>query len=179
MSTELASIARPYAQAIFELAKDQQAFDTWSTSLALATRISEDASLQAFIENPLVDMQQVADAIITIAGDGFGAQQQHLIKLLAQNKRLMLIPVIEQRFATLRAEHDNTMQVDVLVAKPLSDQQQQTLTQSLTKRFQRDITLNVMLDETILGGAVIRAGDDVIDGSVRDKLDQLKQQLAA
>jgi len=175
---ETQTLARPYAQAVFELAESNDALTEWSDALgALAAIVSND-DVAALMGNPEVDDTRLVDAIIEIARDDLNADAANLVRLLAENSRLSLAPAIAEQFEARRAAAENRVDVNVVSAAPLSDEQQADLVKSLEKRLARSVRLTYEQDESVIGGAVIRAGDLVIDGSLRAQLERMRQSLA-
>ena len=181
--SDMTTIARPYAKAIFEHALAAKHLAAWSSLLqSLAQTVLEPAA-QGFIDNPSTAIEQQCELLLTVIknsrSDSVKKAVENFIVLLGQNKRLPILPDISAQFEALRAEQEKTLMVQVSSFSPLTSLQQQILTQSLSQRLQRQISLDVSIDKSLLGGAVIRAGDLVIDGSVRAKLNKLGANLAA
>lgn len=182
--SDTTTIARPYAKAIFEYALDAKNLSQWSAILQDLTCAVLDENAKQFITNPAVTSAQQTELLLTLfartdANEKELGTIEKLIQLLAQNKRLMLLPDIKLLFEVLRAEQEKTLEVKVTSYADLSSAHQQQLISSLSKRLQREVTLNLSVDDSLLGGAVIHAGDLIIDGSVRGKLDKLRTNLAA
>lgn len=175
---ELTTIARPYAQAVFRLAQDEGNLKGWSEMLVLAAQVAADSEMAALIDNPRVTREQLVDVFLAVCGDGLTETGKNLIRVLADNRRLHVLPEVAALYEVERAAAEGTVKAQVTSAKPLSDEQMQAITASLAKRLGRDVTLDCSVDESLIGGAVIRAGDVVIDGSVVARLDKLKHQLA-
>ena len=176
------TIARPYAKAIFEYALAAKKLSQWSEVLdKLAFAVMNEATKQ-FVTNPSVREEQQVELLMSLFTK-LGAEEkngvENLVSLLAYNKRILLLPDIKAQFEALRADQEKTLQVNVVSFSELSTAQQKQLINSLTERLQRQVTLNLSVDETLLGGAVIHAGDLVIDGSVRGMLNKLGTELAA
>jgi len=179
---ELRTLARPYAEAIFELAQAGDSLPAWSEALDTVAAIVSNEDVAALVGNPGVDDRQLAEAIVAIAGEALsgvgGDQAENLVRLLAENRRLRLAPEIAAQYAALRAEAENRVDVEVRTAAELGDTQREALASALEKRLARQVSLSCTIDEALIGGAVIRAGDLVIDGSVRAQLARLSQSLA-
>ncbi len=176
------TIARPYAKAIFEYALSAKKLSQWSEMLNELALAVLDAKTMQFISNPAVSAEQQVDLLMSLFANREVEEKEaigNLIALLANNKRLMLLPDIKMLFESLKAEQEKTMQVEVRSFAELSEAQQIKLANSLSKRLMRQVTLNLIVDESLLGGAVIQAGDLIIDGSVRGKLNKLRTDLAA
>ena len=175
--SELNTVARPYAQAAFDLAKEGNALAKWSDMLGFAAAVSVDSDMQAAIDSPNMSAAQQADLFTQVCADKLDDQGGNFIKLLAENDRLALLPQIAVLFDELRADAEGTIEAIVTSAKPLSDAQQQDIANALKARFNREVSITVETDESMLGGAIIRAGDTVIDGSVRGKLEKFAHAL--
>jgi F-type H+-transporting ATPase subunit delta len=175
------TIARPYAKAIFEYALAQNKLAQWSDYLFVLAQAALDANASQFIANPASTTEQQIELLHAVCKlqDKDNQSLSNLISLLATNKRLMLLPEIKALYEVHRAEQEKTLGVDVVSYADVSLAQQQQLIDALTKRLKRNVSLNISIDPSLLGGAVIRAGDLVIDGSVRGKLIKLSTDLAA
>ena len=170
---EKATIARPYAKAAFESARSHNAFDRWSTVLATASSVVQDERVARLLSSPQVTPEQLSSLIGEIAGNGLDEQGRNFLATLAGNRRLALLPEIASMFETLRAEAENTADVHVVSAVQLNEAQQQRLAAALKKRLKREVRLHVEVDESLIGGAIVRAGDFVIDGSLKARLGRL------
>ncbi len=170
-------IARPYAKAVFEVAIEQQALDAWSTNILALAAVIADKDIANLLHHPQVSDQQVVEIILEATGSQLDTLQQNFLKLLAANKRLSYLPAIAQLFEEYKAEYAKTLNVDVSSAIELSQNQREKLIHSLQQRFKRDIALQCEIDTSLIGGALIRAGDIVIDGTVQGKLARLIQHV--
>lgn len=179
---ENAAIARPYAQAIFDLANDAGQLPAWSDALHAAGAVVGDAQVAELIGAPGTDSNQLIQLIVAIAGKAASgvdaAKLTNLIKLLAENGRLQALPDIASSYDSLKAEVENRVEVTLTAASPIDDAQQAKFVEALKKRFGRDVSLSVELDESLVGGARLRANDMVIDGSVSTGLTKLATTLA-
>jgi len=175
---ELTTIARPYAQAIFELAREQDRLAPWSQTLNLLAAIAVDPQLGALIDNPRLTESQLADLFVEIAGDALDDTGRNTVRLLAHNRRLTTLPEIARLYDQMRSEAEGAVQAELISAQPVSDAQARAVSEALKRRLGRDVQLESRVDETLLGGAVIRAGDLVIDGSVRGRLARLGSALS-
>lgn len=179
---ELRTLARPYAEAVFELASAGGELGAWSGALDTLAAIARNEDVAVLIGNPGVDDRDLAEAIVAIAGKALeapgGERAENLVRLLAENGRLRLLPEIAAQYGHLRAAAENRVDVEVRAAGELGDAQREALAAALEKRLARQVSLTCAIDEDLIGGAVIRAGDLVIDGSVRAQLARLNQNLA-
>jgi F-type H+-transporting ATPase subunit delta len=174
---EAATIARPYAKAAFMSARDTKALPAWSQALQKSSALVADARVADLLTNPKMSIDQVVSMFAGLGGDPIDAHWQNFVRLLAQNKRLHVLPDITARFELLRAQYENELDVQVTSAVAMSGAQQTTLSTALKKRFKRDIRMSTSIDPTLLGGAVIRAGDLVIDGSINGRLQRMASDL--
>jgi F-type H+-transporting ATPase subunit delta len=174
---ETTTIARPYAQAAFELARADNALPAWSEMLNLAAAVAHDPQLAALLGSPRISRSQLADLFIAVCGKHLTAQGQNFIRLLADNRRLNVMTEIAALFQVMRAEAEGVLEASMISAQPVTDAQRLLITAALKARLNREITLSVSTDPSLLGGAIIRAGDLVIDGSARGKLAKLAVAL--
>jgi F-type H+-transporting ATPase subunit delta len=174
---EALTVARPYAQAAFNFASEQGTLKEWSDMLGLLARIAEDAAMQDVIDSPHMTEQQLANLFISVGGEHLAENCANFIRVLATNRRLALLPEISALYEIKRRDAEGSVQAELVSAFPATDAQQAEIIASLKKRLGRDVTLTCSTDATLLGGAIIRAGDLVIDGSVRGKLDRLGAAL--
>ncbi len=176
---ENATIARPYAKAAFEAARDAKLLAEWSASLGVAAALVGDPRIADLLGSPRLTEDQVVGFFDGFKTGADGVHWLNFIRLLAENKRLALLPEIAARFELLRAEYENEVDVIVTSAVPLSDAQKKKLAESLETRLRRHVRITTALDPLLLGGAVIRAGDLVIDGSVKGRLQRLTSDLGS
>ena len=176
---ELASIARPYAQAVFELAKDSGHYGPWSEALGFLAKVAADKDMAALFSNPRVSRQQAADIVIELLGGAVGDEPKNLVRLLAQNRRLQALSAISEQYELLRAEAERTIRAELESALPISDEEQRRIAGALKTRLGCEVELVVTTNRELVGGAVIRAGDLVIDGSIRARLERLAAAVSA
>jgi F-type H+-transporting ATPase subunit delta len=175
---ERLTIARPYAKAAFEAAQAAGQLPAWSRALSAAAAGVAETSVQALLGSPKLPREQLAQIFIELVGSEIGSPGANFIRVLAENRRLGVLPEIAQAFDTLRAEAERTIAATVVSATALDEPARAALVQVLKQRLQREVTLECEIDPRLIGGAVIRAGDLVIDGSVRSKLERLGLALA-
>lgn len=175
---EITTIARPYAQAVFKLANASQALGAWSDMLGYLAVVATDPDMQRIIDSPRFTSDQLAQLVIDVCADQLTSEAQNLVKVLAENGRLDALPEIFNLYQTLKSEAEGAIQAELITAYPATDAQKQSVLEALKKRFGREIELECKTDSSLVGGAVIRAGDMVIDGSVRGKLQKLSAALS-
>lgn len=169
-------IARPYAKAVFEFAQESNAINDWAKFLEVGSIVTQDATIALLLKDPTFPADKLL-GIYQAASEGYRKEEQErLLHLLVEKKRLYLFPDILQLFHVFRAESEKTLIAQVISYDELSESQQQAIKNSLKKRLSREIQLQCQVDKTILGGAIIRAGDIVIDGSVRSQLEKLREE---
>lgn len=174
---ELSTVARPYAQAVFEIAQEQGSLAAWGDMLAAAAMVSADPAMRQVLASPGITRQQVGDLFVEVCGKALDEAGRNFVHVLADNHRLGLLGEIAAQYAALRAEAERTIDATVASAFELSDAQQQKLAAALKQRLGRDVRLTCEIDKTLIGGAVIHAGDLVIDGSALGRLGRLAGQL--
>ncbi len=174
---ELNTIARPYAKAAFAQAQATGALADWSNLLAGAAAVERSPEFGSLIGNPQVDQSVLAELLHEAAGKSAGNEGLSFLRLLAERSRLKALPGIQALFEALRAEAENRVDVGVTSAVEMSDAQKQSFANALKKRLGRDVVIHASTDASLLGGAIVRAGDLVIDGSVKGRLDKLAATL--
>ena len=174
---EASTIARPYAQAVFELASESKKLAEWSTKLSTLATVANDAQVSKLISNPNIDSDQLVDLIISICAGKLDQESKNFVKILAENDRLNVIPEISNTFEVLKAEAEKIVKAEVISAFKLTAPQKTHLESALEKRLGCKVEISVSVDKSIIGGAIIRAGDLIIDGSVTSQLDRLASEL--
>jgi len=176
---ELSNIARPYAQAVFELARQQDDLAGWGDRLELLAAIAANADVISLVNNPHISSDQLEGLILGVAGDRLTADSINLVKLLVRNGRVNALPEIASSYAVRRAESESVIKAEMITAIEIDDTQRKQFADALQSKLGRKVNLDFEVDEELIGGAVIRAGDWVVDGSVRAQLEQLVGALRA
>jgi F-type H+-transporting ATPase subunit delta len=176
---ELATIARPYAEAAFELARDEQALPAWSEMLRFAASIVGDERVAKALDNPRLDAAAKESLLLSIGGDRFDAQARNFIHVLVEGERVALLPQISAMFETLKNDAEATAKATIESAFEMTDAQVAELQGALEKRFGRKIETTVRVNPDLIGGARVTVGDSVLDGSVQAKLAAMHAQLRA
>ncbi len=176
--SEALTTARPYAQAAFEEAQKLGDLKGWSEMLASLADAIGNPEVRAVVTSPRVAKAQVEGLMEALAGSQAKPQQRNFVRVLADNQRLLILPEISGIFEVLRAEAEKTVNVVVDSAFELSAAQQDKIVSSLKKRMGREVKLVCKVNKELLGGVVIRAGDQVIDGSARTRLGEMANALA-
>ena len=174
---EVSTLARPYAQAIFNLANANNTLKAWSDTLALLSEVAADKSMVEIINNPDVSNEQIVSLFIDICKDNLDEQGINFVKLAAENNRLEVIPYIAQSFAAMRAEAEGSIEAQVISAYAVNATQKKSIAAALKKKLGREVTITTKTDKSLLGGVIIRAGDMVIDGSVKTQLEKITHSL--
>ena len=174
---ETITLARPYAKAAFEVALAEKELGAWSEALKLLASVSANELVRKHLLSPSLTAAQQADTLIQLCGTELLPKAQNLVRLLAENKRLPLLPEISELFDALKANQEMTVDVELSTAFELNKDVVKKITQALQSRLNREIKLQTRVDRHLIGGAVIRAGDTVIDNSVRGKLTKLAEAM--
>ena len=175
--SELTTAARPYARAAFDYASSNNVIDNWASMLSFCAAVADDATMQAALDQPSLNWQQSAELFNEVCGDQLNDQGKNFIKMLAENDRISLLPDIAVLYHHYQTEAQGTVDAELVSALEVSEQQVETIAASLSKRLGKKVSLTTRIDEALIGGAVIRAGDMVIDGSVRGRLEKLSNTL--
>jgi F-type H+-transporting ATPase subunit delta len=173
------TIARPYAKAAFEEARDRKRLGPWSEALRTGAAVLGDARVEALLGNPRVTPEELAALVIGIAGPQLDEEGRNFMRTLADNRRLALLPEISALFDELKSEAEGIIDVTVTSAAPLDDVQRGKLAKALERRLGRSVRMQCATDPALIGGAVLRAGDLLIDGSLRGRLERIAYELTA
>jgi F-type H+-transporting ATPase subunit delta len=175
--TDFTTAARPYANAVYDIASQAGALDSWGDALANLAAVVSDAHMSRLLNNPEMGKQQKGDMLIKVLGDKLDEQQQNLVKLMAENGRLSIMPDVRDQFEVARAKAENKVEAEVVSAFELTAQQTDELVNTLKNKLGCDVTLTTTVDESLIGGVVIKAGDTIIDASMKSQLDSLALSL--
>jgi len=176
--TDFTTAARPYANAVYDIANETDTLDSWSDALANLAAVVSDAQMSELLNNPETGKQQKGELVTQVLGDKLTEQQQNLVKLMAENGRLSIMPDVHEQFEVARAKAENKIEAEVVSAFELSAQQTDELINTLKNKFGCDVTLTTTVDESLIGGVVIKAGDTIIDASMKSQLESLALSLA-
>ncbi len=173
---EFETAARPYAKAFFELAQEAGSLDAWQQGLDAAAAIAADADMRSFLDSPDALPREIGEVFLSVlekAGASDDADFTNAIRLLAENSRLAAMPAVAAQFALLKQEAEGSIEVRVVSAQALSDEQQAQIADSMAKRLGKQVSLSAEVDESLIAGAIITAGDLVIDGSASGRIEKL------
>jgi F-type H+-transporting ATPase subunit delta len=176
---ESITIARPYAKAAFEAARANNALAAWSEMLAFASAVSQDEKMKVVLDHPALTSEHKAQAFFDVCTDKLDENGKRYISVLSENKRLNLLPKIADLFENFKSQLEQSIDVEVESAFELSSAQQDKLAQALSKKLDRTVVVTSTTNESLIGGAVIRARDLVIDASVRGKIAKLAEAIGA
>ena len=171
------TIARPYARAAFAHAQATKGFAAWSSLLVAAATAAADRRVARLIGNPHVTGEELVDLLGGMSKQAAGEGGRNFLKALAENRRLALLPQIAEQFERLRADVENVVDVEVIAAREIAAPQEKKLAAALRKRLGREVRMHTRIDGSLLGGAIVRAGDLVIDGSLKGRLERLGSAL--
>ncbi len=176
---ELITLARPYAKAVFEVAKEQDAVVSWDQALAFVGLMAANVSVKNILANPGLSEQRKAELFFETTEDQLPEKLKNFLLVLAGNKRLALLPDISTLFSFYRAELERTISMKVSTAFEMTADEQQKLVEALSRRLERKVALETTVDRSLIGGVVISTGDLVIDASVRGKLAKMAKALGS
>lgn len=174
---ELATLSRPYANAVFGLAQETNSLEAWSKALSVLVAASGNSVVQTMLSSPDLAAADKAGKLAALCADEINDAASPFLQALAEHDRLMLLEEVRNQFEALRAEQERTLDVDVVSAFELTEAQSEALKASLQKKYDREVSIASRTDASLIGGAVIRAGDIVIDGSVKGRLTKLVETL--
>ncbi len=174
--SDLTTIARPYAKAAFDFAVEKDQLDQWGQMLSFAAEVAQNAQVKELLASSM-SADKLAEIFVAVCGEQVDAHGQNLLKVMAENGRLKAIPDVCQQFFALKKEHEKEIDVEITSATELSDEQLANIGSKLEQRLARKVKLNCSVDEALLGGVIIRAGDLIIDDSARGRLNRLSDAL--
>ncbi len=173
----LQTLARPYAQAVLDLAKSANNFDVWSRNLSFLAAIAQDETVVSLASNPSTGKSILSEILLDICEEQVSKDGKNLLKLLIDNRRLMVLPELQTQYEYLRAQHQQYINVEITSAFTVVEEQQQEIELALKKRLGKAVNITTRIDTNLVGGWVIRAGDEVIDISLKGRLAQLAGKL--
>lgn len=174
---EISTLARPYAEAAFKRAKQTNSAQTWSEALQFLSAVAEDQQLSAIIGNPRIAKQKVSHLLLDICQDQIHDEAKNLLKMLVENGKLKLLPKISTLFEEHKADDEGYVNVELYSAYPLTKAEQGKTIAMLEKQLNKKVNATVSVDKSLVGGILAKAGDKVIDGSIRGQLHQLAKRL--
>lgn len=175
--SELSTVARPYAKAAFDFALEQGQLDKWQAMLQFSAQVVENEQMANFIESSLAS-GQISDTFINVCGEQLDQYGQNLIRVMAENRRLAVLPAVLSGFLALRADYDAIKEVKVVSATRLTDAQEAKIASAMEKRLGTKVRITSSQDNSLIAGVIIRYDDIVIDGSSRGQLNRLSQELS-
>ena len=176
---ELTTVARPYAKAAFQFAEEKGLLAEWSTMLAFTAQVVEDPAVADILDNPKLTTEQQLETFTQICADQLVESGKNFIALLAGNRRLSALSAISGLFEQLKAEKEQSVDVKITSAFEVTSDQVTNVASALKKRLDRQVNIESEVDQSLIGGLIIRAGDIVIDGSVRGKLAKLAETMSS
>ncbi|QWF70833.1 F0F1 ATP synthase subunit delta [Methylomonas paludis] len=174
---ELSTLARPYAEAAFKLAKQTNTTQAWSEQLQFLATVAQDADVAAIFGNPRIDRAKVSELLLDISQDQIQAEAGNLVKLLVENGRLQLLPTISSMYADKLAEDEGYVNVELFSAYALTKAELSKYSAMLEKQLHKKVNAVVTVDKSLIGGILAKAGDKVIDGSIKGQIHQLAKRL--
>ena len=177
--SEQITIARPYAEAAFSLAREQNALPRWSEMLGVLSKVASDPTVHTALDNPKLDNAAKESLLLSLCGDALDAEGRSFVRVLLESDRIAVLPDIKGLFDTLKDGAEGVARAQIVSAFPVEEAQLAALKTALEKRFGRRIEAMVSVDPQLIGGARITVGDTVIDASVRGELQAMSSQLRA
>ncbi|MGF1693657.1 F0F1 ATP synthase subunit delta [Photobacterium kagoshimensis] len=174
--SDMTTIARPYAKAAFDFAVEKGELAQWAEMLTFAAEVVKNETMQDILDSGFA-ADKLTEIFVSVCGEQLDEFGQNLLKVMAENGRLKALPDVSNEFMFLKSEHEKTIEATVTSAVTLDDNQLIAISEKLEQRLARKVKLNCSVDETLIAGVVIRAGDLVIDNSVRGKLNRLSDTL--
>jgi len=174
---ETRTIARPYAEAVFKLAKNQNDLARWADTLQLAAAVAADENIRSLIGNPKVSSRKLGELFLGVCGDRLNEEGRNFILLLAENGRLEILPEVNELYEQLKTRYEGVLDAKVTSAFAISDAQLRDLVTDLEAKFKRKIEAKVSVDADLIGGVIVEIGDEVLDASVRGKLEAMAVAL--
>ena len=176
---EISTIARPYAQAVFDLAKEQKQLQAWSETLSLLSHVVDDEAVKSVINDSKTLDADKEKLLLDICKKNINKEGENFIKLLIENKRLLILPFISKAFENLKANEEGSVTANIVVATKITKKETDEIIKNLEKKLSKKIEATVEIDQSILGGSVITVGDTVIDASVKGQLESLAFSMKA
>ncbi len=170
---EAITVARPYAEAIFKLGVAKDNLAQWSKILQLCAEIAGNDQVKLLIGNPIVSADKLCAIFLEVGRGKFNEEAKNLIKILAENKRILVLPQISQLYEQLKAQHEGTLEAKIVSAFALESKQLKKLVENLELKFKRKIEPQVSIDPELIGGVKVEVGDEIFDASVRGKLEAM------
>ncbi|HDL4535850.1 TPA: F0F1 ATP synthase subunit delta [Mannheimia haemolytica] len=175
--SELSTVARPYAKAAFDFALEQGQLEQWQQMLTFSATVANDEQVASFLNSSLAS-GQISETFIKICGEQLDQYGQNFIRVMADNKRLAVLPAVLNAFLELRAEQESIKDVEVVSADKLTDAQEAKIANAMEKRLGTKVRITSSIDSSLIAGVIIRYDDVVIDGSSRGQLNRLSQELS-
>jgi F-type H+-transporting ATPase subunit delta len=175
--SDYTTAARPYANAVYDLASEANSLDSWSDALANLATLVADTQIADMLTSPDLGKEDKGRLILEVLGDKLDEKQQNLVKLMAENGRLGLMADVRDQFEVARAQAENKIEAEVVSAFELTSEQTEQLASTLKNKLGCDITLTTSVDPSLIGGVVVKAGDTIIDASMKSQLDSLALSL--
>ena len=174
---EAVTVARPYAEAVFKLAVARNALTEWAGMLQAAADIAQEDQIKALVGNPVVSAKQLGELLLEIGKNRFNQEGRNFLMMLAENRRVSVLPQISQLFEQLKAQHEGVLEANIVSAFQMNDRQLRKLIADLEHKFKRKIMAKVQVDPELIGGVQVEIGDEIFDASIRGKLQAMASAL--
>ena len=170
---EARTVTRPYAEAVFKLARADNTLPAWSDMLQLTATVASDERIRALIGNPKIPAKRLSELLLSICGDKLSSEGRNFILLLVENRRVEILPQVSELFEQLKSQHEGVLEANIASAFAMSDVQLKDLVLNLEAKFKRKIEAKVSVNPELIGGVKVEIGDEVLDASVRGKLEAM------
>ncbi|ODS23159.1 F0F1 ATP synthase subunit delta [Candidatus Endobugula sertula] len=175
---ELITLARPYAKAAFEYARANQALTAWSESLAVVASVIQQPTVEELLDSPTITSEQKATSLLELCGDELNEKVKNFVAVMAGNKRLGLLKEVQQLFESFKSQQEKFADITISSAFKLDSTVEKALSEKLRQTLASEVSLSTNIDKALIGGVVVRAGDTVIDGSVKGRLAKLAETIS-
>ena len=175
--SELSTLARPYAEAVFKRALETETTDKWSNTLAFVATVVNDSEFAAIMKNPKVSSERLLTLLLDVCQEQLETESENFLKLLVQNSRLNLAGQISELYEAKKANVEGYVDVNVKTAYAFTKEDEKVFTASLSKMLDKTVHLTISIDKSLIGGFIARAGDRVIDGSIKGQLQTMQKTL--
>ena len=172
------TLARPYANAVYQLAVASSSVDSWTEALGMMAAVASDDAMKKVLANPSLGKEQKGEIFSSVLDGKLNEQQKNLVNLMAENGRLSIMPDVAEQFEAYRAQVEGKIEAEVTSAFPLSSEQESAITSTLKNKLGCDVSITSSTDESLIGGVVIKAGDTIIDASIKSQLAKLATSLS-
>lgn len=176
---ELSTIARPYAEAAFRIAKEGKVLPAWDALIAELAAVADRPEMRALVSNPLIGNDKLYGVFAGVLKSPLDQKAQNFLRILIENGRIDSLQELTSQFSALKNAEEGTADAEIVSAFPLTDAQVKELVDGLTRKFKKTLKAHVSVDQSLIGGVRVVVGDNVFDTSVKAQLERMKTVLTA